>query len=159
MQRNRARVREQSVHLLLISAARRTALGVMAFITATTFALVVSSAPQSESGQSNANQQPAGTDWQAVAQALGKAGSMQPGDVYKVSLPRSDLNVTVNGIKLKPALALGSWVAFKKMGEMTMVMVCCALSSASSAASRVTSAARSSSANASVPAGRMGSTR
>jgi len=94
----------------------------MAFITATTFALVVSSAPQSESGQPNANQQPAGTDWQAVAQALGKAGSMQPGDVYKVSLPRSDLNVTVNGIKLKPALALGSWVAFKKMGEMTMVM-------------------------------------
>jgi len=122
MQRNRARVREQIVHLFLISAARRTALGVMAFITATTFALVVSSAPQSESGQPNANQQPAGTDWQAVAQALGKAGSMQPGDVYKVSLPRSDLNVTVNGIKLKPALALGSWVAFKKMGEMTMVM-------------------------------------
>jgi uncharacterized protein DUF1259 len=61
-------------------------------------------------------------DWKAVEQALGKAGSMQPGDVYKVSLPRSDLKVTVNGIELKPALALGSWVAFKKTGNMTMVM-------------------------------------
>jgi len=47
---------------------------------------------------------------------------MQPGDVYKVSLPRSDLKVTVNGVELKPALALGSWIAFKKTGTMTMVM-------------------------------------
>ena len=47
---------------------------------------------------------------------------MQPGDVYKVSLPRSDLKVTAGGVELKPALALGSWVAFKKSGEMTMVM-------------------------------------
>jgi len=108
--------------LFLIGAARRTALVVMTLIAATAFALLVWSAPQSEGGQSNTNQQAAGSDWQAVAQALGKAGSMQPGDVYKVSLPRSDLKVTVNGIQLKPALALGSWVAFKKMGEMTMVM-------------------------------------
>jgi hypothetical protein len=57
-----------------------------------------------------------------VEQALGKAGAMQPGDVYKVSLPRSDLKVTAGGIELKPALALGSWVAFKKTGDMTMVM-------------------------------------
>src|SRR5437868_3317505 len=47
---------------------------------------------------------------------------MQPGDVYKVSLPRSDLQVTVGGVALKPALALGSWVAFKKMGNDAMVM-------------------------------------
>lgn len=122
MKKNRSRVREQIVHLFLIGVARRIPLAGMALIAVTVFALVVSSAPQSESGQSNTNQQPAGTDWQAVAQALGKAGSMQPGDVYKVSLPRSDLKVTVNGIELKPALALGSWVAFKKMGQMTMVM-------------------------------------
>ena len=122
MQRNRSRVREQIVHLFLIGAARRTAPGVMAFIAATALALVVLSAPQSPGGQTNTNQQAPGQDWQAVAQALGKAGSMQPGDVYKVSLPRSDLKVSVNGVELKPALALGSWVAFKKMGEMTMVM-------------------------------------
>jgi hypothetical protein len=122
MKRSRTRVREQVVQLSLIGAAKRTALGVMAFIAATTFALVVWSAPQSEVGQSNTNQQKAGPDWEAVAQALGKAGSIQPGDVYKVSLPRSDLKVTVNGKQLKPALALGSWVAFKNMGQMTMVM-------------------------------------
>src|SRR5436190_24078439 len=47
---------------------------------------------------------------------------MQPGDVYKVSLPRSELRVSVGGLELKPALALGSWLAFKKSGEMTLVM-------------------------------------
>ena len=92
-----------------------------AFAVATLFVLVACSAPQNQSGQSN-NQQAAATDWKPVEQALGKAGSMQPGDVYKVSLPRSDLKVTVGGVELKPALALGSWVAFKKTGDMTMVM-------------------------------------
>jgi hypothetical protein len=72
--------------------------------------------------QSNTAQQTGATAWKDVEQALGKAGSMQPGDVYKVSLPRSDLQVTVNGVQIKPALALGSWVAFKKMGNTTMVM-------------------------------------
>jgi hypothetical protein len=61
-------------------------------------------------------------DWKAVELALGKAGTIQPGDVYKVSLPRSDLKVTVAGLKLKPALALGSWVAFKNSAGMTKVM-------------------------------------
>jgi hypothetical protein len=122
MKKTRSKVPEQIAHLFLIGVARRTALGVMAFVAAAAFALVVLSAPQSERGTTKASQQTTGTDWQAVAQALGKAGSMQPGDVYKVSLPRSDLKVTVNGVELKPALALGSWVAFKKMGQMTMVM-------------------------------------
>jgi hypothetical protein len=67
-------------------------------------------------------QQPGTDDWKAVAQAMGKAGAMQPGDVYKISLPRSDLQVTARGVQIKPALALGSWVAFKKTGAMTMVM-------------------------------------
>ena len=62
------------------------------------------------------------TDWKPVEMALGKAGSIQPGDVYKVSFPRSDLKVTAAGVELKPALALGSWVAFKRDGDMTVVM-------------------------------------
>jgi len=62
------------------------------------------------------------TDWKPVEMALGKAGSVQPGDVYKVSFPRSDLKVTAAGVELKPALALGSWVAFKRDGELTVVM-------------------------------------
>src|SRR5262245_46089207 len=67
-------------------------------------------------------QQISAADWKSVEQALGKAGSMQPGDVYKVSFPRSDLKVTAAGVELKPALALGTWVAFRRIGEMTVVM-------------------------------------
>jgi hypothetical protein len=67
-------------------------------------------------------QQVSTADWKPVEQALGKAGSMQPGDVYKVSFPRGDLKVTAAGVELKPALALGTWVAFKRMGDRTVVM-------------------------------------
>ncbi len=89
----------------------------------TALVLIACSAPQTQQGNANTGQQATGAaDWNAVGQALGKAGSMQPGDVYKVSLPRSDLQVTVGGLQLKPALALGSWVAFKKADNMTMVM-------------------------------------
>lgn len=59
----------------------------------------------------------AAPDWKAVAQALGKSGTEVSGDVYRVGLPRSDLKVTLDGVKLKPALALGSWLAFKPMGD------------------------------------------
>ena len=55
-------------------------------------------------------------DWTKVAQALGKAGALQPGEVYKVGMPRGDLHVTVDGVQVKPALALGSWVGFKQTG-------------------------------------------
>jgi hypothetical protein len=55
-------------------------------------------------------------DWKDVEQAIGRAGTMQPGDVYKVSFPRGDLTVTLDGVAIKPALALGSWAAFKEIG-------------------------------------------
>jgi Domain of Unknown Function (DUF1259) len=61
-------------------------------------------------------------DWRQVEKALGVSGSMEPGGVYKVSLPRSDLEVTADGVQIKPSFALGSWLAFKKAGEETMVM-------------------------------------
>jgi hypothetical protein len=92
---------------------------VAAVFTTTMFVLVAFATPQNQNAQSNTG---GAVDWKPVEQALGKAGSMQPGDVYKVSFPRSDLKVTVAGVELKPALALGSWVAFKKTGDMTMVM-------------------------------------
>jgi hypothetical protein len=92
-------------------------------LSATLFVLVACSAPEGQKQQSSNQQQQAGAaDWKVVEQALGKAGSVQPGDVYKVSFPRSDLQVTIGGVQLKPALALGSWVAFKKMGNDAMVM-------------------------------------
>ncbi len=55
-------------------------------------------------------------DWKQVDQAIGRAGAAQPGEVYKFSFPRSDLHVTAGGVAVKPALALGSWVAFKQTG-------------------------------------------
>jgi uncharacterized protein DUF1259 len=56
------------------------------------------------------------TDWSAVEQALGRKGTMQPGDVMRFSFPRRDLRVTARGVELRPAFALGSWVAFKDGG-------------------------------------------
>jgi hypothetical protein len=56
-------------------------------------------------------------DWAAVDRAFGRPGAMQPGDVQKYSFPRADLRVTAAGVQVKPALALGSWVAFKAMGD------------------------------------------
>src|ERR1700730_3071761 len=61
-------------------------------------------------------------DWQAVAKALGKEGAVQPGGVYRVGLPRSDLKVKLDGVDVKPGLALGSWLAFMPMGNEAMVM-------------------------------------
>ncbi len=109
------------IHLSHARKTRRVVLGVVAFVLATLFVLVACSAPQNQAGQVN-SQQPPATDWKAVEQALGKAGSVQPGDVYKVSLPRTDLQVSVGDVQVKAPLALGSWVAFKKAGSMTMVM-------------------------------------
>jgi len=102
--------------------ARRIALAGTLFVITIVFVLAACSAPQTGNSNANAGQAQAAADWKPVEQALGKAGSVQPGDVYKISLPRSDLKVTVEGVELKPALALGSWVAFKKSGDMTVVM-------------------------------------
>jgi hypothetical protein len=61
--------------------------------------------------------------WSAADQALGRAGAAQPGGVHKYSFPRGDLSVTVNGIQLRPALALGTWIAFKRTSDgKTMAM-------------------------------------
>lgn len=62
------------------------------------------------------------SEWKRVEDALGRKGSMQPGDVLKFGMPRSDLKVTVEGAPIKPGLALGSWAAFKKTGNDAIVM-------------------------------------
>src|SRR5258705_9768120 len=61
-------------------------------------------------------------DWKAVEQALGKSGQLQPGDVFRVGMPRTDLSVTVKGVPVKAGFALGSYAAFKQMGDQVMVM-------------------------------------
>jgi hypothetical protein len=61
-------------------------------------------------------------DWKAVEQALGKSGQLQPGDVFRIGMPRSDLSVTVKGVPVKAGFALGSYAAFKQVGDHAMVM-------------------------------------
>jgi hypothetical protein len=66
-----------------------------------------------------AAQNPAGGDaktWTAVERALGRRGMPQPGGVMRFSFPRRDLEVTAGGVRLRPAFALGSWLAFKRIG-------------------------------------------
>jgi pentose-5-phosphate-3-epimerase len=60
--------------------------------------------------------------WDKVAAALGKSGTEMPGQVYRVGFPRTDLKVSVDGVEIKPAFALGGWLAFKSMGADAMVM-------------------------------------
>ena len=61
-------------------------------------------------------------DWKAVEQALGKSGQLQAGDVFRIGMPRTDLTVTVKGVPVKAGFALGSYAAFKQVGDHAMVM-------------------------------------
>ena len=60
-------------------------------------------------------------DWQKVDDAFGRKAAVS-GDVHRYGFPRSDLSVTLDGVAIKPALALGGWVAFKPAHGGAMVM-------------------------------------
>ena len=68
-------------------------------------------------GQSHADE----IDWTKVDAALGKTASVQ-GDVHRYGIPRSDLQVTVDGLTIKPALALGGWLGFEPATGGAVVM-------------------------------------
>ena len=63
-----------------------------------------------------------GLNTTGIDTALGRAGQTLPGDVYKVGFPRTDLHVVVDGVELKPGLALGSYAVFKQYGKSTLMM-------------------------------------
>jgi len=60
-------------------------------------------------------------DWKKVDAALGKTAAVS-GEVHRYGIPRSDLHVTLDGVAIKPALALGGWVAFAPVHGEAMVM-------------------------------------
>jgi Domain of Unknown Function (DUF1259) len=60
-------------------------------------------------------------DWKKVDETLGRSATVTD-DVHRYGFPRSDLQVTLDGVTIKPALALGGWTAFKPMHGETMVM-------------------------------------
>ena len=65
-------------------------------------------------------------DWTAIDAAIGRPGVVQPGDVHRFNFPRGDLAVTVStssgDVRLRPALALGGWIAMHAMGGADSVM-------------------------------------
>src|SRR5262245_48563871 len=60
-------------------------------------------------------------DWQKVDATFGRKPAIS-GDVHRYGFPRTDLSVTLDGVTIKPALALGGWVAFKPAHGGVMVM-------------------------------------
>jgi hypothetical protein len=61
------------------------------------------------------------TDWFVVDTILTRTGAVS-GDVHRYGLPRSDLNVSLDGVALRPGFALGGWIAFEPMEDKAMMM-------------------------------------
>ncbi|MGH7493646.1 MAG: DUF1259 domain-containing protein [bacterium] len=61
------------------------------------------------------------TEWAEIEKVFARKGAAQ-GEVFKVAFPRADLKVTVGQVSIEPALALTSWIAFKKTKGHTMIM-------------------------------------
>jgi hypothetical protein len=60
-------------------------------------------------------------DQQELEAVIGIAGAVS-GDVLKISVPRSDLRVTVDGFEIIPFMGLTSWAAFRKGTQHATVM-------------------------------------
>jgi hypothetical protein len=60
-------------------------------------------------------------DWKKVDEAFGRGGAVA-GDVHRYGFPRTDLQVTVDGVAIKPAFALGGWIAIKPAHGGAMAM-------------------------------------
>jgi len=63
------------------------------------------------------------SSWMAVEAALGRSATLQPGGIARFAFPRSDLTVTLDGVTLKPALALGGWLAFKPLAANSALVM------------------------------------
>src|SRR4030081_3101821 len=59
-------------------------------------------------------------DWTKVDDTLGRKPAVS-GDVHRYGFPRTDLTVTLDGVTIKPALALGGWGAVQPMHGEAMV--------------------------------------
>src|SRR5437763_4817099 len=60
-------------------------------------------------------------DWKKVDEVIGRSAAVS-GDVHRYGFPRSDLTVTLGGVTIRPALALGGWIAFKPAHGGAMAM-------------------------------------
>lgn len=85
------------------------------------FLLAAVLGPASFAAQFVAPAQAEDVNWQAIDQTLGRKAAVSD-DVHRYGFPRSDVSVTLDGVAIKPALALGGWVAFKPAHGGAMVM-------------------------------------
>ncbi|WP_442756721.1 DUF1259 domain-containing protein [Methylocystis sp. JAN1] len=60
-------------------------------------------------------------DWSQIDAILGKKAAIA-GPVHKYPLPRTDLQVTLDGVGVKTGLALGGWVAFEPAEQSAIMM-------------------------------------
>lgn len=60
-------------------------------------------------------------DWSTVDAALGRKATVA-GQVHKYGFPRTDLRVTLDGVVVKPGLALGGWIAFAPTAQSAAMM-------------------------------------
>jgi hypothetical protein len=62
-----------------------------------------------------------GIDWAKIDTTFGRTAAVA-GAVHRYGFPRSDLQVTLDGVTIRPAFALGGWIAFQPMKDAAMVM-------------------------------------
>ena len=64
-----------------------------------------------------------GLDTARIEELTGAKGKLDEKEgVFKVSVPRTDLSVTANGVRMTPPMGLTCWAAFKRVGDHTIVM-------------------------------------
>jgi hypothetical protein len=61
-------------------------------------------------------------DWAKIDATFGRSPAAVAGEVHRYGFPRTDLQVTLDGVTIRPTLALGGWIAFQPMHGAAMVM-------------------------------------
>ena len=60
-------------------------------------------------------------DWAKIDTTFGRTAAVA-GEIHRYGFPRTDLQVTLDGVTIRPAFALGGWIAFEPMRDAAMVM-------------------------------------
>src|SRR5260370_40681002 len=60
-------------------------------------------------------------DWAKIDGIFGRTGAVG-GAVHRWGFPRSDLQVTLDGVTIRPTLTLGGWIEFQPMSHTAMRM-------------------------------------
>lgn len=78
-------------------------------------------AASEQAGDSKTVAGAAGLDIPKLESTLGMKGTVFSGE-FKISIPQKDLNVTVDGFRIVPAMGLTSWIAFTPHMDHAMIM-------------------------------------